>query len=148
MVALGQLCESGQGTARDPVQAAAWYRKAADLGQAVAMVNLGFLYDKGQGVSADLTQAVTWYRKAADLGNVTAMLNLSVMENRGRGVPRNVVEAYKWLILAAARSSGADQKTYAEQRDEFGATMDPAEVAQAQQLAAAWLAAFNLRSRK
>src|SRR6202042_3988336 len=45
-------------------QAVQWYRKAADAGNADAMVNLGaLLAERGEE-----DQAVQWYRKAADAG--------------------------------------------------------------------------------
>ena len=61
---------------------------------------------------------------------------------------RNVVEAHKWLIIAAACAPAAEQQKYADNRDKFAATMQPDEVAQAKELATAWLAAFNLRMKK
>ena len=53
---------------QDYTQAAKWYRKAADQGNADAQPNLGLMYEKGQGVPQDYAQAVSWYRKAADQG--------------------------------------------------------------------------------
>ena len=43
--------------ARRPEQAA-WYRKAAEQGDAVAQYNLGVLYHEGHGVAQDDTQAL------------------------------------------------------------------------------------------
>ena len=46
-------------------EAATWYRKAADRGDAAAQYNLGVAYDTGQGVPRDLVQAYKWYDVAA-----------------------------------------------------------------------------------
>ena len=72
---------------RTSAQAAAWYRKAADQGHAVAQYNLGVLYRDGEGVPKDLAQAVAWFRKAADQGNAAAQNNLGVLYANGEGVP-------------------------------------------------------------
>jgi TPR repeat protein len=37
----------GVGVPEDAVAAVSWYRKAAELGQAVAMCSLGVMYGKG-----------------------------------------------------------------------------------------------------
>jgi TPR repeat protein len=62
------MYEYGQGVAQDDALAAAWYRKAADQGNAKAQHNLGVLYNFGRGVAQDDAQAVAWFRKAADQG--------------------------------------------------------------------------------
>jgi len=52
--------------------AAAWFRKAAEQGDAGAQFNLGNMYDQGKGVAQDYAQAVEWYRKAAKQGYADA----------------------------------------------------------------------------
>jgi len=42
----------------------AWYRKAADQGNAYAQYNVGYLYEHGQGVAANLAVALAWYLAA------------------------------------------------------------------------------------
>jgi TPR repeat protein len=56
------------GVKQDYAEAMAWYRKAADQGDATAQSLIGWLYEKGQGVSKDCDQAKAWYQKAADQG--------------------------------------------------------------------------------
>jgi TPR repeat protein len=41
--------------------AAAWYRSAAEQGDASAQNNLGVMYANGVGVERDDVQAVDWY---------------------------------------------------------------------------------------
>jgi TPR repeat protein len=58
------MYDLGKGVARDAVQAVSWYRKAADGGNASAMLNLGTMYECGSGVAKDLVAAKTWYLNA------------------------------------------------------------------------------------
>ena len=50
-VELGRCYEKGQGVAKDQVEAAKWYRKAAEQNFARAQNNLGVCYEKGEGVA-------------------------------------------------------------------------------------------------
>jgi hypothetical protein len=81
--------------------AVAWYRKAADQGDANAQFNVGVLYESGKGVQKDHAVAVTWYRKAADHGHAHAQCNLGIMYYRAPGLHggRNVV----WQVRGARR---------------------------------------------
>ena len=63
------MYENGNGVTRDYAQAMTWYRKAADLGDPVAMRGIGNLYAKGLGITQDLNEARKWYQKAADKGD-------------------------------------------------------------------------------
>lgn len=60
----------------DYQQALAWYQRAADLGDFLAMTKIGNLYMNGKGVPASQSRARLWYAKvvkAAREGNVEAM---------------------------------------------------------------------------
>jgi hypothetical protein len=46
---------------RDYAQAAAWYRQAAEQGDAEAQGSLGFLYGIGEGMPRDYAEAYFWY---------------------------------------------------------------------------------------
>ena len=46
--------------AQNHAKAREWYEKAADEGDASAMVNLGLLYANGQGVTQDHAKALQW----------------------------------------------------------------------------------------
>ncbi len=142
---LGVMYDKGKGVPQDYVQAVAWYRKAADRGNAIAQYNLGNRYDNGKGVPQDYVQAVPWYRKAADQGYAWGQRNLGVMYTNGQGVPQDYVQAHKWFNLAAAAGSapeGAENrgKLATENRDIVAAKMTPAQIAEAQRLAAQWKA--------
>ena len=59
------MYDNGQGVPQDYVQAAKWYRLAADQGNATAQSNLGGMYASGQGVPKDYVLAYMWRNLAA-----------------------------------------------------------------------------------
>ena len=94
---------AGEGLPQDFTQAAAWYRKAADTGNAWGQNSLGYAYACGQGVEQDDVEAVFWYVKAAEQGYSLAQSNLGECYRDGKGVAQDRPEAYKWFALAAAQ---------------------------------------------
>ena len=102
MFNLATMYDDGKGVPKDAGQAASWYRKAAELGDADAMYSLGSMYDAGEGVPQDDNEAANWYHKAAELGNANAMYDLGLNYASGRGVVRDGAASYTWLSLAAA----------------------------------------------
>jgi TPR repeat protein len=97
MVLLGEMYADGE----DDAEAVRLYRKAADLGNALAMNNLGNMYARGQGVAMDEAEAVRLYRQAADLGNSTAMYNLGLFYENGYGVTKDIAKARSYYQMAA-----------------------------------------------
>jgi TPR repeat protein len=98
---LGVMFESGQGDLPcDPIQAAAWYRRAADLGDPEGMLNLGRMYHAGTGVPRDEVQALRWYYKAAARGSGPSMTSIGVEYLLRSGV-ENEVAAAKWFQRGA-----------------------------------------------
>ena len=63
----------------------------------------------------------------------------------GQGVPQDDVESHKWRNLAASRATGDQQKQFTEARDLLAQQMTLAQLAEAQQLAREWQAAFDAR---
>ena len=106
---LGGLYYKGEGVPRDYVQAANWFRIAAEQGNAKAQYNLGVMYRKGQGVPQDDSQAVNWYRKAAEQGNAMAQNNLGYLYRNGQGVPQDDSQAANWYRKAAEQGSANAQ---------------------------------------
>ena len=110
-------------------QAAALYRKDAELGVIAAQVNLAFMYLDGQGVAQDYKQALAWFQRAANQGNVEAQQNVGMLYLEGKGVTKSLVEADKWFIIAGAKENSVMvEKSMA--RDQ---------IADAQRLASEWL---------
>ena len=110
---------SGAGAARDYVQAAEWYRKAAQQNHSLAQFNLGVMYAEGQGVARDVAQSRVWYGKAAQLGDAGAQFSMgnSCHQASFRQVPSDAsesrIEAYKWYRLAAAQAYQGSEMAYA-----------------------------------
>jgi hypothetical protein len=86
---LGRCYQDGRGVEKDPVQAVAWYRKAADNLSVNAKYELGVMYANGRGVRKNDAVAVRWYRKAKWYGHAKAEHNLKVMYADGRAVPED-----------------------------------------------------------
>jgi TPR repeat protein len=86
----------------DVVEAAKWYRRAAEQDVAEAQFELGLCYMWGEGVPHDEGEANRWFKKAAEqkendhYENDIAMISIS---NRCEGLS-DLVEAFKWLMLA------------------------------------------------
>lgn len=138
---LGVMYDKGEGVAQDSAEAARWYRMAADQDFALAQFNLGLKYDKGQGVTRDYAEAVKWYRKAADQGRAPAQFNLGLKYDKGQGLLQDYVHAHMWIILAAgdrANTNDDERKRFAAMRDIVAAKINPAQIADAQWLAAQW----------
>ncbi len=57
----GVMYDNGEGVPKNTSQAAAWYRKAAEQGDASAQFNLGVRYANGEGVPKDYVQAAKWF---------------------------------------------------------------------------------------
>ena len=99
----------GDGVPADKTEAAKWYRKAAEQGDAIAQCSLGNLYYGGDGVPVDKTEAVKWWRKAADQDDAVAQCNLGDCYFRGDGVPADKTEAVKWYRKAAEQGNAKAQ---------------------------------------
>jgi TPR repeat protein len=102
---VGAQYELGAHVTKDPAQAAAWYRKAADQGFAQAQHSLGVLYELGNGVAAEPTTAVLWYRKAAEQGFAPAQFSLGLCYVHGTGVPQDFGQAIAWYEKAAKHNN-------------------------------------------
>ena len=100
---------TGKGVQKDPVQAAYWFRKAADQGDPEAQNELGYLYIWGVGVDKDPAQAFRWFARSAGGGWQQAKLNMAVLYMRGLGVARNPAFARQLLEdLAAKKNARAE----------------------------------------
>ena len=116
---LGLKFASGKGAALDYVQAAAWYRKAAEQNHFLAQFNLGMMYAHGQGVARDSVQSRMWLDKAAQQGDAGAQFHLGDSCHRASfsQVPADAsesrIEAYMWYRLAAAQGYSGSEMAHA-----------------------------------
>ena len=137
---LGWMYANGRGAPQDYAQALMWRRKAADQGNATAQFALGLMYRDGQGAPQDFAQAAMWTRKAADQGHPGAQLSLGRMVSEGQGAPQDDAQAYMWFDLASRATDSEIRRRATKSRDELAARLTPAQIAQAQRMARAWVA--------
>ena len=64
MGAYGMCYYNGTGVEKDAELAAAWFRKAADLGFVPSMENLSTCYEKGEGVERSESRSMLWKMRA------------------------------------------------------------------------------------
>ncbi|HEX3716502.1 MAG TPA: trypsin-like peptidase domain-containing protein [Verrucomicrobiae bacterium] len=106
---LGWCYYTGQGVAKDDVEAVKWNRKAAEQNCARAQFDLAFLYFHGEGLKQDYVEAVKWYRKAAQQNDADAQNDLGTCYRHGLGVKKDEVEAMNWYRKAAEQNHAEGQ---------------------------------------
>lgn len=122
------------------MEAAKFYRKAADQGLAVAKANLGVMLFKGIGVERDIVQSVRWTTEAAHQRNSYAQQNLGVLYRDGNGVPLDLVQALMWFDLAMMEGSNEEAAAFALQVAE---QLTAEQRVEAKQLALQWIASHH-----
>ena len=100
-VNLGISYMTGAGVAKDPVEGARWFARAADNGDVGATVHLGVCCGLGDGVAVDLPRAFRLYARAAAAGNAEAMRRLALCHSGGLGTARDLAAAAAWNRRAA-----------------------------------------------
>lgn len=95
-------------------EAARWFRKAAEQGNAEGQFYLGVMYARGRGVPHDFSQAAHWFQKAADQGHAGAQCNLGIAYAEGAGVKRDDKQAVQWLQKAAKHGEAMAQARLGE----------------------------------
>jgi localization factor PodJL len=132
---LGVIYEKGLGVPLDTAAAVKWYSRAAAAGHVRAMHNLAVLTAQaGIGGKPDYATAADWFRKAAEFGVRDSQYNLAILYARGLGVERNLKQSYVWFAIAAAQGD----EDAGKKRDEVGDRLEPAQLAAAKALAAAF----------
>lgn len=110
---MGDKYYDGKGVSQDYVEAAKWYRMAAEGGDAQSQNKLGYMLKEGKGVTQNYEEAFRWFSKAADQGYVGSMYWKGVLLKLGKGVVQNYAEAAKWFRKAADQG-------HAEAQDSLG----------------------------
>ena len=106
MINLGVLYENGRGVPQDYAKAREWYEKAADKGDADAMIDLGLLYENGQRRAAPLRQGARVVRKGRRQGQRHRDDPTSAAhDENGRGVPQDYARAREWYEKAADKGT-------------------------------------------
>ena len=114
---------------------AAW-QPLADKGDADAQHALGIMYLHGYGVAPDPDQAVKWLTKSCLQGNVHACDALGAMYEQGKHIRQDKIRAYVWYSRAVAVASEKDSPLPKSNLSRVTAHLTPAEIAQANALAA------------
>ena len=115
------------------------YMKLAAVGDARAQATVGNIYYLGLGVPENYSEAVKWYEKAAAQADGQGQLGLGTLYFNGHGVMLDYIQAHKWFNLAAVNLDAGDMRNQAiKGRELVAGRMTPAQIAEAQRLAAAW----------
>jgi len=94
---VGAAYDFGKGAPRDRVEAAKWYRMAADRGNAEAQNSLGSLFQAEKRYE----ESLTWYGKASAQGHALATNNLAYLHDMGLGVPQDRKKGFELYTRAA-----------------------------------------------
>ena len=76
LLRLGLSYALGKGVDRDLVQAASWFRNAADQGHARGQYSLGLCYADGVGVTKNAVKALVYFPKATQQNDQRALTRL------------------------------------------------------------------------
>jgi len=133
---IGMYYTIGKGVPQNAIEAAKWFRRAADQGDEDAQYQLGMCYYKGEGVSKNNAEATRWLRlaekqgvreatvslreiakeelaalrKTATQGDAQAQYMLGMRYLKGDSIaPRNTAETITWLRRAAEQGHAEAQ---------------------------------------
>ncbi len=135
MFYLGILLRTGSvNLPADPVAAAKWFRRGADLGNAFCTIQLARMMRNGEGVVKDAARSVAMLKEMAEQGNGDVQVELGLVYEEGLGLPRNLPEAYFWYVLADEGGSGVGQAP----RSELAPRLTAAQRASVEARAAKW----------
>tara|TARA_B100000029_G_scaffold438427_1_gene454291 strand:- start:341 stop:1156 length:816 start_codon:yes stop_codon:yes gene_type:complete len=94
---LGAQLDNG----RNAIEAAMWFKRAAEQGHREAQFNFACMLAEGHGVEVNAIEAAKWFSKAADQGLAAAQFNLGVIHEEGRGLDKSGIEAVKHFQQSA-----------------------------------------------
>lgn len=100
---LGSDFQDGIGTAPDLSQAVDYFRRAAELGSAVAKHQIAYLFMNGSGSPEVPAESESYFRKYAERGNPCAQWVLGEIFEHGIRVRQDYFEAVRWYRKAAAQ---------------------------------------------
>jgi len=112
------------------------WRPLAEQGSADAQFKLADMHMFGEGMPADAAQAVKWYLLSADQDFPNAQFALGFMYMNAIGVGKDYVQAVKWFRLCERHAGFA--YFAGKNADLITGKMTPAQITEAEKLAAAW----------
>jgi len=92
-----------EGVPGDEAEAAQWYTKLAEYGEADAQIKLGLCYYNGKGVRQDKAKADHWFKKAANQGDGSWAHHIGLCFYNGEDVPVDKAAAVRWFKIAAEK---------------------------------------------
>ncbi|MPZ45282.1 MAG: hypothetical protein GEV05_18185 [Betaproteobacteria bacterium] len=108
-VLLARMYRDAHNPERNPTEALAWFRRAADAGSAEAHYWIGVMQAVGDGTEKDIAQAIESWRRSADEGHGPAMGALAVVYATGAGIDKDMTEAVRWAQLGAQKHDRRSQ---------------------------------------
>lgn len=103
---LGYCYDNGYGVGQSNVEAATWFKKAAEQGYAVAQCNLGNCYSSGDfGIGQSYSKAAYWYEKAAKQGYAAAQKCFGDCFYYGDGEEQSYSKAVFWYTKSAEQGN-------------------------------------------
>ncbi|WP_010298256.1 tetratricopeptide repeat protein [Candidatus Odyssella thessalonicensis] len=93
----------------DYVQAAHWFKKAAEQGVANSQYCLAMMHMEGRGIPKNYRLAVYWFEKAAKQDVTEAQYNLGTLYHEGTKVLKDSRKAVFWYKKAAAKGHAEAQ---------------------------------------
>ncbi|MCG7924933.1 MAG: sel1 repeat family protein [Candidatus Thiodiazotropha taylori] len=116
---IGYFINKGIGGLKaNPVESANWFRRAAEMGDAIAQANYGVMLYHGIGVHQNLEQAVVWIRRSAEQGEAHGQFLLGNAYEHGEGVEKSMEQAISWYTEAENSGSAQAEKRLAELNDQ------------------------------
>jgi TPR repeat protein len=104
MTAMALAFARGEGVSVDNRKAVDLMKRAADLGDAVAIGNLGTFYMKGLvSGQPEPAKAAALFKRGAEMNEPWSMFFLAQCYVLGQGVPKNELEARNYYRAAAER---------------------------------------------
>ncbi|MGC4074209.1 MAG: hypothetical protein QM760_17200 [Nibricoccus sp.] len=119
LMAMGSYFEHKE-AGNNPAEAAVWYQKAADAGNAYGYVELGALYLYGKLGKDDFQTAASYFEKAAALGDPFGRWHMGRLLAEGKGVTKNEAEAERIWTEEASQGESLSLAAMAEFCREHG----------------------------
>ena len=126
---LGYSYDIGEGVEEDHVEAAKWFRKAAEAGDAKGQYSLGLMYDTGKGVEQDFSKALKCFQLAGAQGFEHALLHLDLMQQYNVIPTPPPGTAVTTILLTSANAAKYNNRTGRVVAPTEGAAIKPGRAA-------------------
>jgi TPR repeat protein len=140
---MGLIYQAGEripgGVKADPVEAAKWYRMAADQNHTEAIQHLAMMNAMGMGIEQNDSEAVRLFRKGAELGSADCKWGLGQCYLDGKGVKQDSVLAYSLYSASLNTVENPEQKKAMTERcNKLGKALTAEQLKKAEPLIQEW----------